>query len=127
MVAWKLFLDDIRHPNDDMSWRLARNYNDAVWYIRHYGIPIAMSLDHDLGEHEYGLVSVNQRPKENGMDFVKWFCQYVMEGTIRRPKHFEFYVHSQNPVGKVNMMSYFSNFDKEVWSTYTRPNKSRTR
>lgn len=101
-MIWKLFLDDERYPPDDDGfsylWRIARNVDDAMYYIRTCGMPDFMSLDHDLG---YG--------KMTGMDFVKtltWWCD-------RRgisPTAVNYYVHSMNPVGAENMRSYLESW-----------------
>ena len=122
MVKYKLWLDDIRFPpNDDMSWRIARSYNDAVWYVRHYGLPSLMSLDHDLGPAQYasGIPIIGEnKHSESGMDFVRWFCNYIIDQHIEKPrknKIFQYYVHSENPVGKINMLSYLNNFIEKEW------------
>ena len=96
---WQLFLDDERYPPDPIKWKdewkIARNVDDAMWYIKTYGIPGYMSLDHDLGSR-----------KMNGMDFCKTLWNYIMDNDIRIPSGFRYYVHSQNPVGAENMNSY---------------------
>lgn len=102
---WSLFLDDERYPApikpgwDKFNWKLARNVDDAMWYIRTYGLPDFMSLDHDLGVG-----------KLSGMDFVKTFCGYLLAQGTTWPDDLGVYVHSQNPVGSENMRSYISNF-----------------
>lgn len=114
---WKLWLDDIRFPPpDDMSWRIARNYDDACWLVKSYGIPISMSLDHDLGLSAYaGQLIGNDKNPETGYDFAKWFCEYVQENNIKMPRGFDYYSHSQNPIGKINIITYMGNFVKKVW------------
>jgi hypothetical protein len=92
---WKLFLDDERYPPTDTlrsNWRIARNVDDAIYYIRIYGRPDYMSLDHDLG---YG--------KQTGMDFCKWLVNWSIDTGWTIP---DFFIHSQNPVGAENMASY---------------------
>src|SRR5690606_30197835 len=103
---WKLYLDDERFPpKDDPSWKIARNYFDAVFYIRNYGIPKVMSFDHDLG---------GDNP--TGMDFVKWFCNHVLDNHVAKPEKFEYYIHSMNPSGRENMQCYMDQFSKDYWS-----------
>jgi hypothetical protein len=91
-MKWKLFLDDERYPIDN-NWVIARNINDAIWYINNYGMPFFISFDHDLGNF-----------KQSGMDFAKWFVNYILDNNISLNK-FDFYVHSQNPVGAENIKS----------------------
>lgn len=102
---WRLFLDDDRYPltvsgvHDD--WKLARNVDDAMWYIRTYGIPYHMSLDHDLGPN-----------KLSGMDFCKLFTAHLIDNSLKLPSNFTFYIHSQNPVGRDNMLNYMLSLDR---------------
>jgi hypothetical protein len=115
MLRWSLWLDDERFPPENTDpdypshfprvspeWRIARNFHDAKWLIETYGIPVFMSLDHDLGA----------RALFTGMDFIKWFCDHLNTGK-ELPEGFRLYVHSQNPVGRENMMRYFQNFLKD--------------
>jgi hypothetical protein len=98
-MKWKLFLDDGRYPvrND---WVIARNFDDAVWYVRNYGLPDHIAFDHDLGH-----------PKNyTGMDFAKWFANYIMDNELKLPQTFSYSVHSQNPVGAANIRSYMDQF-----------------
>ena len=74
----KLFLDDIRVPNDawiypervkllektdthNCEWEIVRNYNDFCEFINKYGIPEIVSFDHDLDtshmEHYFNITS----------------------------------------------------------------------
>jgi hypothetical protein len=94
---WKLFLDDERYPIDG-SWIIARTFDDACWFITHYGLPTFISFDHDLGSIK------------TGMDFAKWFSNHVLDHRVTLPTGFSFYVHSQNPVGAENIKSYMQAF-----------------
>ena len=100
---WKLFLDDERYP-DPSGWIIARNYHDAVWYVQNYGIPSHISFDHDLGSPQ----------NMTGMDFAKWFCNYVMDHDIPNPG-FTYHVHSMNPVGAKNIDCYMNQFIQCYW------------
>jgi hypothetical protein len=91
-MKWKLFLDDERYPVDN-TWVIARNVDDAIWYITNYGMPSFISFDHDLGPF-----------KQSGMDLAKWLVGYIMDNDVNID-NFEFYVHSQNPVGAENIRS----------------------
>lgn len=104
----KLFLDDERYPTDlypeDDDWILIRNVPDMRWYIRTYGLPTEMSLDHDLGPG-----------KETGYDFVKWFVNDILIDGDVSYQHIGFRVHSMNPVGAKNMQAYWDNFLRDYW------------
>jgi hypothetical protein len=98
-VSWKLFLDDERYPVHP-SWIIARNYDDALWYVRQLGVPNVISFDHDLG--------APQNP--TGYDFAKWLCAYIEDYELDFPDDFVYYIHSQNPVGAENIRAYMENF-----------------
>ena len=74
-MIWYLFLDDERYPPLDgaFNWRIARNVDDAMYYIQTYGMPAHMSIDHDLGAGE-----------QTGMDFVKTLVSYCDDVGICR-------------------------------------------
>lgn len=101
-MTYKLFLDDERFPVDN-TWTIVRNFSDARWYIENRGIPDVISFDHDLGSS-----------KITGMDFAKWFCNYVIDNEIPY-NGMEYIVHSMNPVGAANIDSYMANFLKDYW------------
>lgn len=112
-MTYKLFLDDERSPLDD-SWTVFRTVNQAMSYVHEFGPPTHMSLDHDLGANE-----------QTGYDFVKQYVELLFEKS-NDDKHYDFlevnlYVHSQNPVGKLNMELYWKDVQKffgnvEVWN-----------
>lgn len=84
----KLFIDDERFPSDDGNWLIARNANEVRAYIL-AGIKFSFfSFDHDLGFAE-----------ETGYDIAKWLIEYDMDWNVL-PSKLEWYVHSQNPVGR---------------------------
>ena len=90
-MAWKLFLDDERDPVLP-GWIVCRTVPDAVAVCEAYGLPEFMSLDHDLGpEHK------------TGYDFVKWMVDFMLDNDMKFPTEFQYYIHSQNPVGAKNM------------------------
>lgn len=100
---WKLFLDDLRTPNDD-SYLLATDVEEAKQLIAHYGMPHYISFDHDLGE------DANGSPLESGYDFAKWLVSMELDGLLKFPEDFAFSVHSMNPVGAKNIHSYMKNY-----------------
>lgn len=105
-MRWKLFLDDERYPIGN-DWTIARNYNDAVWYVTNYGLPYHISFDHDLAYDHY----VIGKPHEyTGYDFAKWLVNYIMDNDLTLPEGFSFFVHSQNPIGAKNIQSLMDKF-----------------
>lgn len=106
-MTWNLFLDDERFPpNDGREWVIARSYGDALVQFALRGFPTFVSFDHDLGQ------------EENGYDVAK----FLVEADIKfREKEsyeykfspdFDFYVHSQNPIGKANIEGLLNNYLK---------------
>ena len=89
----RLFLDDLRPiPNGYIG---IRSYTEFVAYITDKGLPDFISFDHDLGL------------EESGYDCAKWLVNYCLDYDLRLP---QFNVHSQNPVGKINILSLLNNF-----------------
>ena len=64
-MSYNLFLDDIRHPYDCISympspgiyskylWKTVRNYDEFVSFITQNGLPDLISFDHDLSDIDY--------------------------------------------------------------------------
>ena len=99
-MTWKMFLDDERYPVDD-NWVIVRNKCEVLKAISDRGMPSFISFDHDLGENE-----------PTGYDIVKALVELDMDGEHKFPEGFSWYVHSQNPVGALNIDSYLSNYYK---------------
>lgn len=119
-----LWLDDIRNPflNEErkvpidkngkyynINWVL--NYEQFVKWIELFGLPNAISFDHDLAEEhytpEYFWSNYNQSKKyqdwkkltykeKTGADCAQWLIDYCKEFNEKLP---EIYIHSVNPVG----------------------------
>jgi len=90
MVAnWKLYLDDIRAPTSK-GWTIVKTVENAIQLIDLKGIPLEMSLDHDLGD---GMT---------GYDFVRWLAIYTADNGVSF-SDIKFNVHSANIIGKYNM------------------------
>lgn len=112
-MTYTLFLDDIRFP-DDVRYDygpynnvlICRSFDDAVWAVKHRGIPHFISFDHDLADIHY----IMGDGEKTGYSFAKWFCDWVMDNGIALPDDFDFHVHSMNPVGAKNIRSYMQNF-----------------
>lgn len=118
-----LFLDDQRNPFLNLEnkvpepihdWNLnwVRSYTEFCQWINFYGLPDAISFDHDLApEHytpeffwdNYELSKKYQDWKENtyqfktGNDCAIWLKEYCVKNNFELPT---IYVHSANPVGK---------------------------
>lgn len=90
----KLFIDDERYPpGDGADWHVARSSTHAKVFVVMHGIPNFISFDHDLGG------------QDTTMNFVNWLGNYMIDNNLRLPADFDFYVHSQNPVGATNLKS----------------------
>lgn len=101
-MHYNLFLDDERNPGKDFPPGLSyvvRSYDEAIDYVNNYGLPAFISFDHDLGE------------EETGYDFAKWLVDYCIILDIKPT--FNFYVHSQNPIGKTNIEELLNNFKEK--------------
>ena len=125
-----LYLDDIRTPKETLPnahpWVVVRDYDAFVDYITHNGIPDLISFDHDLAkEHmedyyaqvfaqNYQIPAYDQYKEKTGLDCAKFLCEYAqrMNQEIKTCV-----VHSHNPVGSQNIMSYINGFMKHMgWS-----------
>lgn len=103
---WNMFIDDERYPADDgLSWVVVRTVEEAIEeVIERKSIPDFISFDHDLGQDQ-----------ATGFDFVKWIVDCVVNERYALPPKFDYYIHSQNPIGKENidgllrcLMKYYS-------------------
>lgn len=127
----KIFLDDIRNPQDCVkymgerigaltylymgNWIVVRNYKEFVKAISENINEIThISFDHDLGEDdakelvESGLSKrqARKRKKESvsGYDCAKWMKDYYRS---RNKQHPVMFVHSMNPAGTQNIINLF--------------------
>ena len=118
-MTWALFLDDIRFP-EDVRYHfgpyskviICRSMDDAVWTIKHHGLPNLISFDHDLSDEHY-IIGDGEK---TGFTFAKWLCDYIMDNELDLPVGFKFLVHSMNPVGAENIRNLMGNFVK-YWRT----------
>lgn len=90
-----LYLDDIRPCPENFI--LVTSYDEFVYHIEHNEFPNFISFDHDLGLGK------------TGYDCAKFLVEYCMENNFSLP---DFFGHSQNPVGKINIESLLKNFKK---------------
>lgn len=125
---YNLFLDDIRMPyqvGDYISpslagdyrtkdWKIVRNYQEFTRYIKKHGLPQLVSFDHDLAAIHYDPKTWAESfsyKEETGMDCAKWLVDYCILNKLKFP---EYLVHSQNPIGKENIISYLENYRRHV-------------
>lgn len=90
-MSWKLFIDDERYPVHENEWTVARDFDDACFLVIKQGIPNQISFDHDLGQGPTGAA------------FANWLINYMLDNNIKFPKNFQYFVHSQNPIGAQNI------------------------
>ena len=113
-ITYRLFLDDIRnpryfgalHPEDTTPLLWARDVEQATAYVKGYGMPVTMYLDHDLGE------------QETTMDFLKW-CQQAYPNDPPRDVRYL----TANPIGEQNMRAFISSWQRasdSLMDTLTR-------
>lgn len=125
---YNLFLDDIRIPTH-VTWvnlptcqhySVVRNYQEFVDLITIRGIPKFVTYDHDLSsEHYENYHKVNQQggleidydkfDDKTGYDCAKFL---VNECNKLGVKHPPYEVHSMNPVGKQNIISYVESYNR---------------
>lgn len=138
MQKVKLYLDDVRMPrhsypamsrrtgteasvyqNDD--WNIVRTYDEFVNWIKQNGLPDLISFDHDLADEHIQYYFDNgghhnpPNPQETtftektGYDCAKWLVDYCVENNKSLP---DYLVHSANPVGSLNILTYLNNAKK---------------
>ncbi len=97
---YKLYLDDERTPKGS-NWVIVKSFNEFVSTILENGLPEEVSLDHDLGEDENGLLPT-------GLDCLKWLLtdqNFDITGM-------KINIHSSNAAGAANMQSYINTWYK---------------
>lgn len=102
-MTWKLYLDDVRDPKDPENWVVIRSSIMAVIACtERKELPEFMSLDHDLGDDD------------NTMRFLKELY-YIWESQGADPEKIPKYiVHSANPIGTENIISFMESWKKSA-------------
>ena len=130
---YNLFLDDIRVPTgvkmalhngqwekfpSHYTWVVVRSYGKFVTHITENGLPERIAFDHDLASEHYpaGVLSLkpieyNSYTEKTGYDCAKWLVDYCEKKVLPLP---EFYVHSFNPVGRMNIANYLIQYQRLV-------------
>ena len=101
----KMYLDDLRTPVEEFDF-IVRSYDEAVEIIKKYGVPNFLSFDHDLG------IDTNGELLKTGYDLAKWLVYYDQNNQYTFPMNFKYKVHSQNPIGKKNIIILLENYLK---------------
>lgn len=101
--AWGLFIDDVRDleyidTSHTSEWHVARNSNDAIRLVSKYGLPTFISFDHDLGG------------ADTSMRFLRWLEHDT--GWLDKCPPPRYRVHSSNPVGSQNIISFMESWAK---------------
>lgn len=128
----KLFLDDIRKPLDVKaalhrgqweefpslySWTIVRSYAAFVKEITDNGLPTVVSFDHDLswedavnhGSNESGPLDYSKFKELTGLECAKWLVDYCDARNLPLP---DWYVHSFNVIGRMNIASYLTCYER---------------
>jgi hypothetical protein len=95
---YHLFIDDIRTPPTD-DWVVVRSSNEALAYVKNHGMPAFISFDHDLGGDDTTMV------------FLRRLVDTVWNGDETPP---DYTVHSANPVGKQNIISFMESWKRSI-------------
>jgi hypothetical protein len=89
-----LYIDDIRTPQLQ-CWDIVRSSKEAIDWVDRNGIPDLISFDHDLGGDDTSMV------------FLKQLVEKYPKGYT-----FKYYIHSANPIGKLNIQSFIDSWKK---------------
>lgn len=122
-MNYKLFLDDIREPDEVFGytniqlyltgWKIVRNYDQFIKCILENGIPSAISFDHDLGHEHYKIqsnIEYNQFKEKTGFHCAKWVIEYCIDRKLELPE--TILIHSWNKSGAANIKSLFDTYNK---------------
>ena len=124
---FKLFLDDLRMPENafsytknpiylDPDWVIVRNYDEFVKSIEERGVPDVVSFDHDLADEHYGTedhiwdCEYSMFREKTGYHCAQWLIYHCIDNKLMISK--KVYIHSMNPVGTKNIDSLFRTYEK---------------
>ena len=108
-----LFLDDERNPEDvtwvvypkNIEWTVVRRYDEFLYEFHRSDFQV-FSFDHDIqGYNEIGV-------ELTGYSALKAMVDYLIDNEESCHVPEQVFFHSQNPIGKTNMESYWNNFCK---------------
>jgi hypothetical protein len=123
-MSYKLFLDDIRRPEDafnymhlpvfnEPDWIIVRNYYAFITLIEKKGVPEIIAFDHDLADEHYKQQDFDYNREDyekTGYHCAKWLIDYCIDNNKELPK--EIIIHSMNPYGSRNIKSLFDTYIK---------------
>lgn len=131
---YHLFLDDARMPKDVkwielpmVKWVIVRNYDEFVNTIKRDGLPISVSFDHDLADEHYqeyhishdekmlskGTFRYDKCKEKTGYHCAQFLANYCVDNNLDIP---QYYLHTMNPIGRVNMFSILESARKVIES-----------
>jgi hypothetical protein len=93
----RLYIDDIRNPSED--YIVLRSTEEAICFIKANGWPEFISFDHDLGGDDTTMV------------FLKRLVNEIWDGRTMPP---DYTVHSANPIGSKNIVSFMESWKKSI-------------
>jgi hypothetical protein len=116
----------MRNPNmsyplmKDEDWVVVKNYDEFVKVVTERGLPDTVSFDHDLAQEHYpwgnpqlyhpaGPLPYEKYREKTGLDCAKWLVDYCIDHNLELP---QWRVHSANPVGAQNIISYLDSFER---------------
>lgn len=110
-----IFLDDERKPEDvfwidypEINWSIVRTkagFDELMQLISVLGQEYAVSFDHDI--QDFNL----EGDELTGYDCLKSFVDFCLDTGAKLPVCF---FHTQNPVGRLNMQTYYENAKKHL-------------
>ena len=113
----KLYLDDIRNPHQsgyqDSEWIVCKNdktFKDM--FTSFDNIITHISFDNDIDSYDDG-------DEVTGCSCLKWLCDYILDNHLDI-SNLTLKFHTTNPVGRVNMASYWNNFKNYYCATYLK-------
>lgn len=110
-----IFLDDERTPVDvtwlqydkDIVWSIVRTkveFDEMVKLTSLFGQTFVVSFDHDIQDFKDGV-------EQTGYDCLKSLVDFCLDNGKPLPVCF---FHTQNAVGKANMIAYYENAKKHL-------------
>lgn len=128
-MAYKLFLDDIRKPQDVTwvslppgPWVIVRNFLDFKVIIGTRGLPEHVTFDHDLADEHYdaglwkktGIADYSKLQNPTGYDCAAWLIEHCRTFDLAFPAYT---VHSMNPVGRERIKAAIEHYKSYRQST----------
>jgi hypothetical protein len=100
-MSYRLFIDDERMPPDDgTTYVIVRNSDEALRTVVDRGLPSFISFDHDLGGDDTAMI------------FLRYLIDYCLDHGLTLAD-VSYYVHSQNPIGKQNIIGLWESFQRQ--------------